>query len=260
MLRRQTDNDGNRLNRLQRAIMAARAALSWELIWPRLVPVLTVVGLFVALSWFGLWRILPDFARIGVLVLFGAALLYTLSRFFNLRFPDEPSAVHKVEVDSGLAHRPASGLRDSLSAVSDDPAAQALWAEHRKRQLAQMQRLHVDAPKPEMARRDPNAWRFAVPVLLVAGFFVAAGEHRLRLGEAFLSSAESAIIAAPPVRVDAQVSIVAFAPGNETVELGSGACYLFLGDPRPNAPQTADEADVVITGQEDESIGGDFLD
>lgn len=205
MFRRQTDTDSNRLNRLQRAIMAARAALTWETIWPRLVPVLTVLGLFVALSWLGLWRLLPDFARIAVLALFAAALLYNLSRFFRVRLPDEPKAVHRVETESGFEHRPASGLRDTLSAVSDDPAAQALWAEHRKRQLAQMRHLRVGAPKPDMVRRDPDAWRFAVPILLIASVFIASGEHLLRLGEAFSPSADMAVFTAPDARVDAWI-------------------------------------------------------
>ncbi len=208
MRTRQAETENSRMDRLGRAIVRARAALAWEDIWPRIVPALTVAGLFVAVSWFGLWRLMPDLVRIGVLLAFAAGFIVSLLRLFRTRLPDEQSAVHRVELRSGLDHRPASGLRDTLSPVSDDPTAQALWAEHRKRLLAQMENLRAGAPRPEMARRDPNAWRFAVPMLLVVGFFVASGEHLLRVGEAF-----SPVRASLPETVSARIDAWIDPPG-----------------------------------------------
>ncbi|HMB48916.1 MAG TPA: TIGR02302 family protein, partial [Afifellaceae bacterium] len=209
MDKRPVATERNRLNRLDRAILRAKAALTWEALWPRIVPTLTVIGLFVALSWLGMWRMVPDMMRLALLGLFAAALAYSLYRLFRFELPDEQSAVHRVEVHSGLQHRPASGLRDTLSSVSDDPAAQALWAAHRKRLLAQMENLRAGAPDPEMARRDPNAWRFAVPILLAVAVFVANGEYLTRLGDAF-TKVEASVPALASARVDAWIDPPAY--------------------------------------------------
>lgn len=192
------------LGRLERAVLRAKAALIWEAAWPRLLPVLTVTGLFVALSWFGVWRMVPDLMRLAMLGLFAVALAYSLIRLLRFELPEETTAVHRVEVRSGLDHRPASGLRDTLSEVSDDPAARALWAAHRKRLLSQMRDLRAGAPDPQMARRDPNAWRFVVPVLLAAAFFVANGEYVTRIGEAF-NAVETPVPATVSARIDAWI-------------------------------------------------------
>jgi uncharacterized protein (TIGR02302 family) len=204
MSMRHDASENNRLNRLERAVLRAKAALAWESLWPRIVPALTVAGLFIALSWFGVWRVMPDMMRLAVLAVFALAFVYSLYRLLRIEMPDEEHAVHRVEVRSGLDHRPASGLRDTLSPVADDPAARALWTAHRKRLLEQMRDLRAGVPEPQMARRDPNAWRFAVPVLLAAAFFVANGEHVSRIGEAF-SAVRAPVPAAASARVDAWI-------------------------------------------------------
>ena len=48
MTMRHDASEENRLNRLDRAVLRAKAALAWEWLWPRIVPALTVAGLFVA--------------------------------------------------------------------------------------------------------------------------------------------------------------------------------------------------------------------
>ena len=57
---RSQGNSDSKLHRLEQAIYRARLALGWERLWPRLVPLLSVVGLFVVLSWLGYWRIGGD--------------------------------------------------------------------------------------------------------------------------------------------------------------------------------------------------------
>ncbi len=80
LARDQKTTPEKRLKRLDLAILRARLALVWERAWPLLVPVLTLAGLFVALSWLGLWRIVSDPVRIGLLVLFAIALIAALVR------------------------------------------------------------------------------------------------------------------------------------------------------------------------------------
>ncbi len=48
---------------LARALRRARLAIFWERLWPALASIATAVGLFLALSWLGLWLALPPLGR-----------------------------------------------------------------------------------------------------------------------------------------------------------------------------------------------------
>ena len=48
---------------LARAIQRARGSLLWERLWPALATLATVAAFFLALSWAGLWIVLPPLAR-----------------------------------------------------------------------------------------------------------------------------------------------------------------------------------------------------
>ncbi|MHA1189130.1 MAG: TIGR02302 family protein, partial [Alphaproteobacteria bacterium] len=195
--------DPRRMSRLDRTITRARLAMVLERLWPRLIPLLTIVGLFMALSWLGLWRATPDLLRYALLVIFAGAAIAALVIAIRTPIPARREAVRRVEIRSNLDHRPASGLRDTLSPVANDTQARTLWQASRLHLLASLKNLRAGAPQAEMARRDPNALRFAVPVLLVVAFAVANGEHRVRLGEAFAGSAQPA--AAFQARIDAWI-------------------------------------------------------
>ncbi|MBA3518605.1 MAG: TIGR02302 family protein, partial [Rhizobiales bacterium] len=201
LVKPQTSN--RKLDRLERAIRRARLALGWERLWPRLVPILSVVGLYVVLSWFGFWRLGGDWLRLSALAVLGLALLFSLARLAWLVVPGRLEAMRRVEVLSGLPHRPARGLADRISPVADDGAARALWAANQARLYASLRNLKAGAPRPQMAERDPNGFRFAVPVLLALAFAVSWGEWMTRLGEAFspVTVAHAAIAA----RVDAWI-------------------------------------------------------
>lgn len=174
-----------KLDRLERAISRARLAIISERLWPRLVPILSVAGLYVLLSWLGYWRLGGDWLRLGTLGVLGLALLAGLVNLVRIALPGRFDAMRRVELASGLPHRPARGLTDTISEVADDSAARALWAAEQARLYATLAKLKVGAPRPAMAERDPNALRFAVPVLLVVAFGVGWGEWQARLGEAF---------------------------------------------------------------------------
>ena len=198
--RRPTDS---RLEKLERAIFRARLALTWERLWPRLVPLLTVAGAYVVVSWFGFWRLGGDWVRIAALGVLGLALLAALIQLVRLRLPGRNEAMRRVEIASDLEHRPARGLTDRLSPVADDRAAKSLWAAERARLFATLTELKSGAPRPAMAARDPHALRFAVPVLIALAFCVAWGEWMTRLGEAF--SPVAVAKAAVAARIDAWI-------------------------------------------------------
>ena len=67
---------------LARALGRARWSILWERLWPALAAVATAVGLFLAVSWFGIWLMLPPLGRaVGVGLFFG---YYPANRAANL--------------------------------------------------------------------------------------------------------------------------------------------------------------------------------
>ncbi|MDQ0325716.1 uncharacterized protein (TIGR02302 family) [Rhodopseudomonas julia] len=190
--------------RLSRLTRRARLALFWEAAWPRLVPLLSIVALFFALSWLGVWSLVGDWVRGGILLGLGLAAVVASVWILRTPWPSQAAALKRVERNSPVAHRPASGLRDTLSTVSEGPAAEALWAAHRRRLMASLAAMRAGPPRPDMVRRDPNALRFVVPVLLFVAFFVGWGEHWPRLADAF-RPVSTPLSTGVPARIDAWV-------------------------------------------------------
>ncbi|MBR0778224.1 TIGR02302 family protein [Bradyrhizobium diazoefficiens] len=194
---------GEALSRLKlaQALQRATYAIAWERGWPPLARLLTVVGLFLAVSWAGLWLALPMFARaVGLVVFAGlaAAAAFPLIRF---RWPSREQALARLDRGSGIRHRPATTLTDTLS--SQDPVAQALWQAQRERTLASLKRIRAGLPHPRLAIHDPRALRALVVVMLVATFFAAGSERTARLGAAF---DWNGVLAPANIRVDAWVT------------------------------------------------------
>jgi len=193
--------------RIERAVSRARLVLFWEGLWPRLVPMVMLAGIFLSLSWFGLWRILPDWARVSALGLFGLVALFLLVRAVRVAFPDRADALARVEQASGGAHRPATAYSDRLVSASDDPATQTLWNAHRRRLLAALARLKAGMPEPRLAAHDPYAFRFLAALLVIVAFFHAGPERIERLGEALRGGEDIAVTLA---RIDAWVTPPAY--------------------------------------------------
>src|SRR5437762_2954423 len=67
--------------RLNRALERARLSIFWERLWPALATLATAIGLFLAVSWLGLWLWLPALGRaVGV----GLFFLLTAAAFAPL--------------------------------------------------------------------------------------------------------------------------------------------------------------------------------
>jgi uncharacterized protein (TIGR02302 family) len=177
--------DGPGPTRLERLVSRAGAVLAWERIWPALVPPLSVGILFLGASWAGLWLELTPQGRMAGVALFGLATLLSLAPALRFMRPGRAEKLSRIDRDSARPHRIASGLDDSLSAGSADPAARALWEAHRARLAAALDSARVAPPAPRLARRDPYGLRFAPVLLAVAAFFAAGPERTGRLVAAF---------------------------------------------------------------------------
>jgi uncharacterized protein (TIGR02302 family) len=195
--------DPDAASRLQlgQALQRARYAIAWERVWPHLARLLSLGGLFLAISWIGLWLALPVWARaagIGLLVFAGLGALFPLARF---RWPSREEGLARLDRGTGIRHRPATALSDTLA--TQDPVALALWQAQRERTLASLKRIRAGLPSPRLPVHDPWALRALVAVLLVAAYVAAGDERGLRIAAAF---DWNGVLAPANIRVDAWVT------------------------------------------------------
>jgi uncharacterized protein (TIGR02302 family) len=163
----------------------------------------TALGLFLAVSWGGLWIVLPPLGRAIGLVLFGLLLLAAAWPLIRLRLPSVHDGLRRLDRESGEKHRPASAITDAIAGNREDPVAQALWRAHVERALMSARRFKAGWPSPRLALRDPVALRALVLLLVVATFFAATGERVKRITAAF---DWEGVVAPANFRIDAWVT------------------------------------------------------
>ena len=177
--------------------------------WPRLAPLVVLAALFAAVSWFGLWRLIPDTPVSPSSPAFVvAAALPPLPAFRHPSPEPRPQRSAGSSRRPASLHRPATAFADRLAAGADDPASQALWAAHRARLLAALDRLKAGIPAPDLARRDPRAFRFLVALLFVVAFvYAGSGAHRAARPRPFAAARPASATIA---RIDAWVTPPAY--------------------------------------------------
>jgi len=172
---------------VERKIGLARAALAWEGLWPRLMPLVSVVALFVAAAHLDLFGGLDPWIHTGILAALAvglAALGWLLLRGF--RWPARDSAIRRLERDSGVAHRPLVAVQDQLAAGESDPMAAALWQAHRRRESKRLSDLANKPPRPGLALLDTWALRVVPLLALVVALVIAGGWRSDRMAAAFI--------------------------------------------------------------------------
>ncbi len=191
--------------RLTQALQRAKYAIAWERSWPHLARLLTIVGLFLVTSWAGLWLALPFIARaigLGLFVVLALGALFPLLRF---RWPSREEGLSRLDRGTGIRHRPATALTDTLA--TQDPVALALWQAQRERTLASIKRIRAGLPSPRLPFHDPWALRALVAVMMVAAYVAAGDERMLRVAAAF---DWNGVLSPANIRVDAWVTPPAY--------------------------------------------------
>ncbi len=177
----------------------ARALITYEAVWSALAPAIGVLALFVALALSDWLPMLPGWLHLLVLVAFGAGFLGLLARGVRrIRLPGAGRARRRLEVDSGLAHRPLGGLADR-PAGGPDPVSAALWRRHQDSLRASIQRLALTPPRPVVAGRDRYGVMGAVALCLVVALVAGAGDWRARVQAAVSPGVLIGQAAVPPV-------------------------------------------------------------
>ena len=124
--------------------------------------------------------------------------LFPLLRF---RWPSREEALSRLDRGTGIRHRPATALTDTLA--TQDPVALALWQAQRERTLASIKRIRAGLPSPRLPIHDPWALRALVVVMMVAAFVAAGDERAMRIAAAF---DWNGVLAPANIRVDAWVT------------------------------------------------------
>jgi uncharacterized protein (TIGR02302 family) len=163
----------------------------------------TVLGLFLAFSWAGLWLVLPPLARAIGLFIFAIAIVASALPLLILRLPSVRDGLRRLDRSTGETHRPATTVADHIAANSQDPVAQALWQAHVERALLSARRFKAGWPAPRLSLRDPMAFRALVVILVAASFFAASGERTKRIAAAF---DWRGVVAPANFRIDAWVT------------------------------------------------------
>ncbi len=170
---------------LEATLKRARWTIFWERLWPALTSLATAIGLFLALSWLGLWLWLPPLGRAAAVIACAAIAIVAAWPFVFVRMPGARDALSRIDRGSGMPHRPATAITDDLAVTPKDPYSLALWNAHVERALNAARALKSGWPSPRVARRDPYALRALVLIACVATFFAAGGERWKRITAAF---------------------------------------------------------------------------
>src|SRR5262245_58597476 len=167
------------------ALGRARWSIFWERLWPALASIATAVGLFLALSWGGLWLWLPPMGRaIGVVALVALTIVAVLPLIFR-RMPTFADGLRRLDRTSRIPHRPATAIADELMATPADPVSVALWRAHVERAKAAAHKLRAGMPLPRVAARDPFALRALVLIAVIVTSFAAGDDRGRRILAAF---------------------------------------------------------------------------
>lgn len=163
----------------RRLTRRAKGQLYFETYAPIFALSLLILTGFIIGSALGVWERVGDPFRaislIAVLVLLGRAVL-TARR---VQRPDESRARRRVEVDSGVSHRPLDTLYDDPALPSD------VWSVHYQRAVQAVHRLAPSKLRPTLAPIDPYHLRFIAPTVLGFALVIGFGENYERLRRAF---------------------------------------------------------------------------
>lgn len=153
--------------RLYRLRVKTALVLCFERLWPLLLPVLLLAALLLSLAWLGIFALLPRWLHLAIGGGCSLILLYVLLQFRHFQLPDERAVNSRIERENDLHHTPLQLEYDQLTSAGNDPVAQALWREHRRRMAVRVRNLRAPLPRPAIPQRDPHAVR-AVIILLFA--------------------------------------------------------------------------------------------
>ena len=178
-------------NHLDQKITLQRAALLWEDLWQRIQMPLLLVGVAIIVIASGILDWFPKWVDLAALCLLALAFLFSLKAVLGLKSASRLSAMRRMEEHSTIGHRSLSSHGDDLVAEGNDENAQALWEEHKRRQLQALEHVKLAPPKSAWRLFDPTALRVPVALAAFASLLLGSGD--------LISNTRNALNFAPPV-------------------------------------------------------------
>jgi len=164
-------------HRVTSALRMAALAIRWERTWRVLWAPLAVAVLFIGIALTDILPVLPDVLHASILaflaVLFGYAIVGIGVAF---RPVEGGEAARRVEIASGLKHRPLTALFDIPAQSKLSVRAQTLWHAHMTRAIAETEHLTHPTPKPGVAAIDPRGLRFMPVLVLFVGVLMGGSD------------------------------------------------------------------------------------
>ncbi len=186
---------------LIRRLSLSRLALGWERLWLAGWPTAALLAGLFGLALTDMLPWLPGWLHVLVLLLFTAAIVLAGRHGWRTYRPVEAEAPRqRLERDNDLQHRPLTALNDRLMGGADDRMARTLWLAHRERMARLVHDLRVRLPAPEVARRDPRAYRAVAVLLLFIGLAAGHAQAPERLQRAL--SPQLWVAAPVPVHIE----------------------------------------------------------
>jgi uncharacterized protein (TIGR02302 family) len=170
---------------LDTALRRARWTIFWERLWPVLATLVTAAGLFLAVSWLGLWLWLPPLARAAAVLAFVVLALAAAVPFVFVRVPAIADGLRRLDRSSGLPHRPATAIVDALAVTPTDSYSLALWTRMSSARAPPRKPSRPAGRHRAWPGRDPYALRALVLIACIATFVAAGGERWKRIAAAF---------------------------------------------------------------------------
>ena len=221
----ETPEDKSLARSFEWRVALSRLALVGERTWEALLWPFVVLAVFLIVSLFDLWGLLPPLLHRALLVAFGVALLVSLLPLIRFPVPTRAEALRRLERNAEIKHRPASSYEDRLGTTSRADTA-LLWAAHRERLAKLVAKLKPSWPTPRTDRKDPYAIRSALLLVLIVAALAAGPNRWDRIAAAFSPAARTATAllrldawVTPPVYTN--VAPIVLADGSEPVGAGN---------------------------------------
>jgi len=196
--------------RLARRVAVKRSLARLVLFAERLLPLTLipagVAAIFLSLAWFGLFRMLPDTVRFGLLFVLVFSFLASLLPIARLRWPSAREADRLLEERNLLPHQPVAVQQDEPA--FDTPFSRALWEEHQRRMAERIAALDAGLPQPDIARFDKLALRTIPALLLVIAFAYSGSNGAGSISDAFRLT--GSVNEVPATRIDAWITPPAY--------------------------------------------------
>ena len=177
--------------RVHLRLAAAWAAAAWEDLWRRLWAPVAAVMAFIGIALTDILPSWPGYLHAAAVIAFAAAIgrmIYL--RFRDFRWPTRTTARARLENVVPELHRPLTAVEDRHEGDDSDVSA-ALWAAHRQRATAVLDRLRAEPPAPGVAALDRRSFRAAAGLLLILGVAGAGSDAGPRLMRALTPSFDS---------------------------------------------------------------------